>query len=256
MTRSCRALALPVLAAALLVPGLVRAQSADTTATTALATRAELEAAAARLTRNPEDTLGVGSLTEIKRRLAQGDFRPGDRILLTVENEPTLSDTFAVAPDTALHLPSPTVGALPLAGVLRSELDAKVQAYLKRFLVRVVARVEPLVSLSIQGGVAKAGFYSVPAAAQVSDALMAAGGTTHEADMDKLKIEREGEAILEGKEVRRALAAGLTLDRIDLRNGDEIVVPERRKGGFTSGLNFLWAIVSIAGGVFGLSRAF
>ena len=38
----------------------------------------------------------------VRRRLDEGDFQVGDRILLSVENEPALSDTFTVDPGNSI----------------------------------------------------------------------------------------------------------------------------------------------------------
>jgi protein involved in polysaccharide export with SLBB domain len=227
----------------------------DSTAARPLAERPALEAAAKQLERDG----GPGRLAllaRVRARLADGDFAPGDRVLLEVRDEPALSDTFEVGPTRELTLPSPTVGTLPLRGVLRSELEARVTEYLAQFLQRPVVRARPLLRLSIQGEVVRAGFYGVPADAVLADALMAAGGTTRDADMRKMRIERDGEAVWEGRPLQEAVATGRTLDQAFLRDGDQIVIAKRKAGGFEGNLRFLWIVVSLAGGIYGLSRAF
>src|SRR5688572_33397300 len=86
------------------------AQAGESAVSRPLATRAELDAAAARLAREP----GAGARSaraKALRRLTDGDFAPGALILLEVQGEPTLTDTFAVVGDGTLVLPSPAVGA-------------------------------------------------------------------------------------------------------------------------------------------------
>jgi protein involved in polysaccharide export with SLBB domain len=68
----------------------------------------------------------------IRARLDSGDFRPNDRILLRVDGEKELSDTFTVGMDTALTLPQ--VGAVPLGGLLRAELNNRLTQVLARYL--------------------------------------------------------------------------------------------------------------------------
>jgi protein involved in polysaccharide export with SLBB domain len=239
--------------ALLLLAGSAGAQDPpDPVAARLLATRADLEAAAQRLERD-----GAGALlARVRARLADGDFAPGDRVLLDVRDEPALSDTFEVGPARELTLPSPTVGTLSLHGVLRSEFEPRVTEYLGQFLQRPVVRARPLLRLSIQGEVVRAGFYGVPADAVLADALMAAGGTTKDADMRKMRIERDGEAVWRGRPLQEAVASGRTLDQAFLRDGDQIVIAKRKTGGFEGNLRFLWIVVSLAGGVYGLSRAF
>lgn len=251
--RHTRAAALAVLV--FMTPGLAAQQAPDSAGARPLASRAELES----LARSLGSAGGAESqalLARVRSRLEQGDFAPGDRVLLEVQDEATLSDTFAVGPERELRLPPPTTGALSLRGVLRSEFETKVTEYLARFLQRPVVRARPLIRLSIQGEVVRAGFYGVPADAGLGDALMAAGGTTQEADMKKIRIERNGEALLKGEALQQALASGRTIDQALLRDGDQIVIEKRKTGGFEGNLRFLWVVVSLAGGIYGLSRAF
>ena len=245
-----------VLAAAL-VPALAQAGRAQTVTDSLLrrplAPRDALTSLAAALERLPADSTLAAC---VRARLRNGDFRPGDLVLLRVQGESTLTDTFAVAPDTALHLPSPTTGALPLRGVLRAELEPQVKTYLDHFLRHPVVRAQPLVRLSVQGGVPRGGFYGVPVDAPLSDALMAAGGTTPDAQPGKMRLERDGHTILGGRALQHAIAAGTTVDAADLQSGDEFFIPRDRGAGIMGGLNLVWLLVSLAGGIFTLSRVF
>lgn len=218
-----------------------------------LASRQELEELARRLE-------GGGSgetLARVRARLTDGDFHPGDRIRLEVQGEPALTDTFAVQSDRSLRLPPPTVGSLPLNGVLRSEIEPRLTEYIKRFLQPpVVVRARPLLRLSVQGEVARPGIYAVPADAALSDVLMAAGGTTPNSNMKKLRVERDGKPIWNAERFQKALGQGTTVDAAQLHEGDQIVIARRNDRGIGENLNFLWVVVSLAGGIYGLSRAF
>lgn len=225
------------------LPAVLAAQNDGKTAERALATREELQAA---LDRAANAELAA----RIRARLSEGDFRRGDRIVLEVQSESTLTDTFTVGARQDLLLPPPTVGVLELKGVLRSELQDKVTAYIARFRQNPVVRAYPLIRLSIQGEVANGGVYSVPAEGRIADAVMAAGGTTQYAKANKILIERNGEKIWEGSTME------LHLDELGLRDGDQIVIGSDRPGRTTDNLRFIALIVSIAGGIYGLSRAF
>lgn len=240
-------------------PAVAAAQRADAApAGRPLSSRADLEALARQLEgAGGTDRSASGRLARIRTRLAEGDFRPGDRIRLAVERESTLTDTFTVEPDRSLRLPSPVAEPLPLSGVLRAELEPKVSRFLAKFLVNA-AKVQawPLLRLSVQGEVLRAGIHDVPADAQLADVLRAAGGTTTDANMRKLKIERDGKAIWKGEALDQALADGRSVSEADLQSGDQIVVPRLERRGLEGSMSFLWVIVSLAGGVYGLSRAF
>ncbi|MGH7606220.1 MAG: polysaccharide biosynthesis/export family protein [Gemmatimonadales bacterium] len=238
---------LMVLAVAIPPPGADASQTDARLADRPLATRQELEELAARLAaRNSASQI----LLRVRTRLSEGDFRRGDRIALEVQAESTLTDTFTVGARRELLLPPPTVGALSLAGVLRAELQDKMTEYIARFRQNPVVRAYPLIRLSIQGEVANAGVYAVPADGRLADAVMAAGGTTQYAETDQMHIERNGERIWEGPSFEVAI------DALGLRDGDQIVVGGDRPGRSSENLRLIALIVSIAGGLYGLSRAF
>jgi polysaccharide export outer membrane protein len=210
------------------------------------ATRPALEARAAQADA-PEAAL-------IRARLARGDFRVGDRILLTVEGEKELSDTYTVGLGGQLTLP--IIGNVPLEGVLRSELQDYLTRRLAQNLRDPVVLTRAFVRLSIQGAVTHPGYYGVPADALLSDALMAAGGTMQEANLSKLRIERDGKPIWEGKALQQAIAAGRTLDGAGLVAGDQVIVPKR--GGTTAGdvMRFGTVLLGIPITIYTLTKIF
>lgn len=233
----------------------VGAQAPDSAARRPLATRTALQSAATALAGRDRPTAETRALESlVKRRLTDGDFRPGDLILLEVQGEPTLSDTFSVGPGRELRLPSPAVGTLPLYGVLRSEAAAHVGTFIGRFIHQPVVRVRPLIRLAFEGEVGRAGFHAVPADAPLSDAFMAAHGITAHGDLDKVRIARAGKTVLQGRALRNALARGWTVDDAGLRDGDALVVGGGRVG-VEGRLRFLWVVVSLVGGIYGLTRA-
>jgi hypothetical protein len=219
----------------------------DSTAYRLLATREQLAAVA----HGREDS---AHRDEARRRLREGDFRPGDLLLLAVQGEPTLTDTFMVDRDGALLLPSPVTGPLSMQGVLRAEAPEHLRAFLARFMNAPVAQVRPLVRLAFDGEVIRAGFYAVPADAPLADLLMAPGGVTAAGDLGKVRISRDGRTLLEGRALRDAFARGRTVDAACLRDGDALTVG-RGRGDLEGKLRFLWIIVSLTGGIYGLTRA-
>ena len=199
-------------------------------------TRAEMDARAARYeaaARAPESTAQVREIAtreaeRIRVRLRDGDFQEGDRVALVVENEEALSDTFAVGQGRTLALPG--VGTLQLAGILRSELNAHVDNFLRRYMRDPVVRSRSLIRIAVTGQVARPGFFLLPAEAPLADALMAAGGPLPTAKLAHARVERVGTRIWEGAFLRHAIASGQTLDQMSLRAGDEIVVPAEGSG--------------------------
>ena len=235
------------LIALLAVPRPASGQSGDGANALGLgATRPALEARAAQA--------DAREAALIHARLARGDFRVGDRILLTVEGEKELSDTFTVGLGGQLTLP--IIGNVSLEGVLRSELQEYLRRRLAQNLRDPTVQTRAFVRLSIQGAVTHPGYYGVPADALLSDALMAAGGTMQEANLPKLRIERDGKPIWEGKALQQAIAEGRTLDGAGLVAGDQVIVPKR--GGTTAGdvMRFGTVLLGIPITIYTLTKIF
>ena len=185
---------------------------------------ARAEAASREAALAPEARDRAHNVAELVRvRLRDGDFQPGDPVALEVEGETALTGTFTVSPARALVLPQ--VGEIPLAGVLRAEVEGRVREHLARFLRDPVARVRPLVRLAVTGQVRTPGFFVLPAEALVSDAIMAAGGPLPTAKLAAARVERGPDRIWEGAAMRDAVQHGLTLDQMSLRAGDQIHLP-------------------------------
>jgi protein involved in polysaccharide export with SLBB domain len=216
-----------------------------------LASRASLVDSAQRIAA-AGDTLRAAA---IRSRLTEGDFQPGERIWMRVDSEPALSDTFTVTTAGTVALPSPVNHEIPLRGVLRSELQSYLAQQLSQYLRSPAVRARALVRVSVQGGVVRPGYYAVPADALVADALMAAGGTLPTSKPGQMRLERGGERFLDGTALAQAMAQGRTLDDLNVRDGDQLVVPKEGSG-MGDNLRFLWVLVSITGGVVGLTKVF
>ncbi len=163
--------------------------------------------------------------TLIRARLRDGDFQTGDRVALRVMGEPALSDTFVVNRERMLDLPD--IGEIPLHGVLRSELQDHLTRELGRKIRDPMVRAHTMIRLSIEGAVGQPGFYVRPTDEVLTDALMAAGGPADQAAIRRMRIERAGEPIWAGDALQQAIIEGRTLDQLNLRAGDRIIVPQR-----------------------------
>jgi len=222
-------------------------------------TRADLESLAQRLDSAASSETYSHSIrdrarneaAQIRKRLAEGDFQVGDRISLVVEGEQALSDTFSVRDGRVIRLP--TVGDISLAGVLRSELESHLRSSLGKFIKDPVVRARSLIRLSLLGEVAKPGFYSVPTDMVLSDALMLAGGPSQASDLKGVRIERSGQRVWADSALQAAIAQGRTLDQLDVRAGDQVVVPKKKTGFFNeSTVRTVTMVLSIPVAIFGL----
>jgi protein involved in polysaccharide export with SLBB domain len=188
----------------------------------------------------------------VRARLGGGDFQPGDRILLRVEGEQQLSDTFSVDESRSLLLP--TIGAVPLAGVLRSELESYLRARLAVFIQKPVVRAQSLIRIAITGEVNRPGYYLLPPTSQVSDAIMAAGGPTHDSKLSGLVVQRTDGEVWGKDVVQRAIVDGRTLDQLGVRSGDRLFLP--RHNDFQRTVTLLSALLTIPVTIYALTRLF
>ena len=186
----------------------------------------------------------------VQQRLTEGDLREGDRIQLVVEGHAQLSDTFNVVSGRRIVLPE--LGEVSLAGVLRSELQAHVHAFVSRFIRNPTVHARSLMRVEIRGAVTQPGFYTIPSDYVLSDALMMAGGPTADSELSKLRIARADDVIWDGTQLRDAVIAGRTLDQLSVRTGDLIELP-KKKSSLSSVLEIL-GIVSTLTGVIMLVR--
>jgi protein involved in polysaccharide export with SLBB domain len=167
----------------------------------------------------------------VRGRLSAGDFRVGDRVYLEVQGDQPLRDTLTVREGPVLAVPQ--IGDISLKGVLRSELQTYLQTQFTRYIRNVTVHASVLMRLTVQGQVARQGYYTVPAGGSVEDAVMAAGGPTPDADLEGMQIWRGNRVVFEGTDLQHAITAGRTLNQLDLRPGDRIVVPTRHSSIFS-----------------------
>ena len=223
-----------VLVAVLLRPASAQETAADGAGRPHQASRAELEALAITAEQFASSTQGSSDLREQKRaeaealraRLRDGDFRNGDRIVLYVRGDSALTDTFTVRPGRTLRLPN--LPDVALHGVLRGELQGHLAAHIARFVRDPVVESESLIRLGLLGQVARPGYYFVTTDGLVTDAIMAAGGPTQDADLTKATVRRGTTELWNREQLRAAVIDGVTVDQLGLRSGDEIMIGQRR----------------------------
>lgn len=205
--------------------------NAPVTSASRLATRPQLDAAAVQF----EQFAASSAYSErtrararveaatIRRRISEGDFQVGDRIAIRIEGNPILTDTVTVLDGRLITLTG--YRQVSLAGVLRSELEAKLRLDLADYIVNTTVTARPLLRVAVFGNVGRPGYHSVPAETSIDQLVSLAGGPSSTADMQKLKVVRGEEVMLEPADVLTAVAEGLTLDRLGFVDGDALVVP-------------------------------
>src|SRR5215472_2222746 len=149
--------------------------------------------------------------------------RVGDRVLLRVDGDSQLSDTFEVAKGPAVLLPG--IGPVTLTGVSRDSLTAYFTGVLSKYIRDPVVHADVLIRVGVVGEVARPGYYSVPDDLLFSDLLMHAGGPTKEANVHKMKLERDGAVRWQGERVNQAVTGQRTLADLGFQSGDQVEIP-------------------------------
>ena len=215
-------------------------------------TRAELQAALLEADTQHRTT----EVSLLRSRLEHGDFQEGDKILLAIDlpgngSEGILArrgadDTVLVRSGKMLHFASiPNIPDLSLEGVLRAELTDTITSHLVTYIRDPKVRAVPLLRVAVLGAVSKPGWYSTRTDAVLADLIMQAGGVNQESDVSKTLIKRAGEQIWSSDDVRAALADGLSLDRLNLRAGDEVFISPKRQWNLGNSIQIAAALTAI-----------
>ena len=159
----------------------------------------------------------------LRQRLKNGDFIPGDRLMITVLGDSALTDTFTVKSEQRLQLPN--IPDISLRGVLDSELTGHLRDQLAKYIKEPTVTATGLIRLAIMGAIGQPGFTTVPIDNLVTDVLMASGGPGQSANMDAAIVRRGDRTLLDSKQFAEALRTGKTVGDISLRDGDEIFIP-------------------------------
>ncbi len=170
----------------------------------------------------------------IRGRLSDGDFRVGDRIYVEIEGlipegiegqariPGDIGDTVTVVDGSRINVRN--IGEISLVGVLRAELQARVNAAVNEVVLNSRATTRPLVRLAVFGSVGRPGFYSIPLETRLDNLIMLAGGPTIDAATGKMRVIRGDTVVLDQTEVRSLIAAGVVVGEMGLQEGDELIV--------------------------------
>jgi protein involved in polysaccharide export with SLBB domain len=179
----------------------------------------------------------------IRQRLRDGDLQVGDRVVVTILSDALHRDTVVVRSGRVLELPGMIV--VPVAGVLRSELQERVSAEVMKYVKAQQVDVTPLMRVGILGAVEKPGYFALASDLPLTDAIMGAGGPTSGADVQKSFVRRQNQEFRSVDETGKAITDGLTLDQFGLSAGDELVVGQRHDFSASSVLGVTGALASV-----------
>jgi polysaccharide export outer membrane protein len=153
------------------------------------------------------------------RTAGGGEIRAGDKLMLRVWREPSLSDSLVV--DERGDVVLPRVGVYRVAGMTAEALRDTLTARLATILREPAVEVRVLRRVTVTGEVRKPNVYFVDGSTSVRELLAAAGGIAEAGDANRVEIVRERGAQRVGR-----LARGVH-DDVPIRSGDEISVGRR-----------------------------
>lgn len=146
-------------------------------------------------------------------------LQPGDLVRVQIWREEDLSGEFPVDEDGVVTLP--LLGERQVTGTPMRELrDTLIAAY-RVHLRNPSISVTPLRRVNVLGEVRQPGLYSVDPTVSLAGAVALAGGATPNGDLNRITVVRAGETIHE------RVAAASTLNTVDIRSGDQILVQRR-----------------------------
>jgi protein involved in polysaccharide export with SLBB domain len=217
-------------------------QRASRASLTARVSQLETETSGTKLTGDARNK-ALSELATIRDRLTQGDFRVGDRFVITIRRDSVRSDTASVR--DSLNVTIANLPDVSLIGVLRSELDDKLSKHVATYLLNTTVRTTLLTRVAILGAVQRPGFYYALPDRAVSDLVMIAGGPATDANLNELEISRSRTQLVSAKDSRRAIKEGRTLEQLDVRSGDEVTIPAKRKVNWQLVIQLLFIVSSL-----------
>ena len=161
--------------------------------------------------------------SQVRRRLADGDFRVGDRMIITVGGSVVVTDTVTVLEGRRIAVQG--IRQVSLEGVLRSELERKLLADLTEVVRNATVTARPLVRMAVFGSVTSPGYLSVPSETTLDHVLTLAGGPMATAAPGRTTLVRGDTVLLARDQVTLAVVNGRTLGDLGVRDGDALMVP-------------------------------
>lgn len=194
----------------------------------------------------------LAELERLSRRLNEGDFQVGDQLVITTTVDAVSVDTASVREGMVVSF-----AALPeasVAGILRTELQGRLQDHVDKYVKQATVRVNILTRLQITGGVGRPGFYNISPDRPVSEIIMLAGGTSQLSDLDKVFIRRDGKVIVKPSMWKDAVNSGVTVAQLGLVPGDAVDIGVKKQRNWPILLRSLLFIVPAIVGVIQLLR--
>jgi polysaccharide export outer membrane protein len=156
--------------------------------------------------------------------LAALTLRPGDLVGIRIWPDSSLSGEYPIEESGNVYLPM--LGPVRAAGVPLDELRDELRRRYSQSMRTPVVSITPRFRVGVLGAVQRPGLYHVSPTLTLYDVIALAGGFRVDARQERIRVVREQQVF--EVNARRALELGEALSSLELRSGDQIVVPDRR----------------------------
>jgi len=251
-----------LLGAAGLAPVGLAAQDAPVDARRPIVTRAQLQQALEAAEASANSPAYSASFREDKRaeaaqireRLLEGDFYIGDQLHIVMVGDSAITGIQTIRPGRVLSATG--LPDIPMRGVLRSEVEAYLTEQIGRYIRDPQLKVRPLIRLTFMGGIRQPGFYQMDADIMLGDALTQAGGISNATDLQRSRILRGEEELMNGTDFAKAVTDGVSLDQLNLRAGDVIEVGTASSSNWFTTLRTFAIIPGLIISTYGVGKLF
>ncbi|MBD2326602.1 polysaccharide biosynthesis/export family protein [Alkalinema sp. FACHB-956] len=182
----------------------------------------------------PQSVTGTGSSPAADSTAIPtfGQYRLGSGDVVSVFVQRFQDFSFQAAIDPEGKITHPVLGKIELQGLTIDEAQTRVQQAVSRYIINPIVLLslanQRAVQVTVTGEVVRPGLYPLGNQPQrVSSVLLAAGGTTDQADLREVKVRRampNGTTIEESLDLFTPLKTGTSLPDARLQDGDVILV--------------------------------
>ena len=170
---------------------------------------------------------------------ALSGLNPGDQVRIAVWRNPEFSGDFIIAPNGTIS--HPLYREIQVIGVPLNTVEERLRAFLTKYIASPQFVIQPLMKIIVGGEVRSPNVYSVPPETTIAQAIALAGGPTDRGNLRKLRVIREGQEILIDLTIAESDVA-----RLQIRSGDQILMPRKSAGFRDWGPSVLSAAAAIA----------
>ena len=188
--------------------------------------------------------------TKKNAKTNQFPFTPGDAVWVSTfpDTSSFLNKIYTI--DDHGYIVLPIYGKLKVTDMGKKEFETFLKNEFKDYLRFPYLSAEPMIRVSVLGGVARPGLYYFNENHSIWDLLYLAGGTVDEDGLKQMRWERNGKVVK--KNLLSYYQTGKSLKTIGFLSGDQIWVKTPGKPGFWDKALKLLPIVSIGVTVFAL----